>query len=55
MTSQNLAVAARVPAAAKRVFKYVMPEVLVLVLLAALSLAYALLFPEQMAAVGLLF
>ncbi|MFI4988974.1 MAG: hypothetical protein ACHQF3_16225 [Alphaproteobacteria bacterium] len=55
MTTQNFEAAARAPVAAKLLARLLVPEVLLLVLLAALSLACALMFPEQMADVALRF
>ena len=46
--------AARAPYATRLVFSLMRPEVLVLVLLAALSLAVALRYPELMAELALL-
>jgi len=54
MSAQSFAATARAPFATRLVFTLMRPEVLVLVLLAALSLAVALRYPELMAELALL-
>jgi len=54
MSMQSFETAARTPYATRLVFTLMRPEVLVLVLLAALSLAVALRYPELMAELALL-
>ena len=54
MNTQSFAAAIRAPFATRLVFTLMRPEVLVLLLLAALSLAVALRYPELMAALALL-
>jgi len=54
MSMQSFEAAARAPFAARLIFTLLRPEVLILVLLAALSLATALQYPELMAELALL-